>query len=107
MYVLTAVLLALLLLVRPLLQKVPERGLFWSLMALYIVLGCLLVANTPPVLREDNLAVYNIAENLRAGDDSDFMDPESDLLEYPHQLGLAVYEMLLMHISGDVRRCWR
>lgn len=103
MYVLTAVLLALLLLVRPLLEKVPERGLFWSLMALYLVLGCLLVANTPPVLREDNLAVYNIAENLRAGDDSDFMDPESDLLEYPHQLGLAVYEMLLMHISGDVR----
>ena len=102
MYAAALLLPAALYLFRPALKRAPEKALFWGLLGCYLAAGVALILCTDPMPRTDQYQVLSIAKHLKKGDFSDF-EPDQYLMANPHQLGLAVYEMLLMHISESPR----
>ncbi len=102
MYAAALLLPAALYLLRPVLKRAPEKALFLGLLGCYLAAGVALILCTDPMPRTDQYEVLSIAAHLKNGDFSDF-EPDRYLMANPHQLGLAVYEMLLMHISDSPR----
>lgn len=82
------------------LDRIPELGMFIVLAVVYLLAGFYLIGNMNYQLRDDALSCYTNAWNFYIGDYSNIY-PGSYLYRVPHQLGLMVYESLLINISED------
>ena len=92
------------------LEKINQRRLFFVLAAIYTLVALYLVLNVDPKIRADAKWVHLAAENYRAGDYRDFFQGSGNysdftkggyLYRYPHQLGLLLYDLLLMGFSSN------
>lgn len=97
-FVLLAVGIVLICIVIKLLDHIPEKALFVVFTVLYIIMGVYLLTNINIIIRDDAEACYSNALAFLKGDYSNII-PGSYLYRNPYQLGLVVYESLLLRIN--------
>ena len=85
--------------VRPVLDRVDARWLFWIACGLYIVGAFYLIAHVDGNIRADAKHVYNAARAFNAGNYSSLTTVGAYMYRNPHQLGLMTLERLLIWIS--------
>ena len=93
--------IGLLIVLAPQIGRIPEHTLFLCLGCLYAVAGCFLIFNTDPSVRSDAYGVFESALSMNEGRFSS-LEPGGYLYIYPHQLGLATFERILMAFSADI-----
>ena len=96
-----ALIIALVLFLKHMLSNIKANMLFAIFSAVYIVVGIYLIVNVEPVLKADAAVVFDISRALNANNYSVF-DLGGYLSRHPHQLGLSVYESLLLKIYDSV-----
>lgn len=79
------------------LHLVPERYLFLGCAAVYLVMGLYLIGNVDHALRADAYLVSHAAQELLAGSPA-LLEKGSYLSQFPHQIGLTLYDALLYTI---------
>lgn len=97
-----AAVLALLILIRPLLQKIRPNRLFLFFVLVYIAAGCYLIFNIPLVLTADQYMTMKHAILTNSGDYSGFLKYHY-LSYYPFNLCLMSFEKLLLLVTDDLR----
>lgn len=70
------------------------------LTALYAVAALYLILNVDTTLRADAKSVFNAAKAFRLGDRS-MLQKSGYIYRYPHQLGLMLYDCILMLFRAD------
>lgn len=96
-----ALTVALISLLRRVIVKLPPKRLFVLFSCLYIMIALYLILNVDHSLRADALSVSNSAKNMMAGNYEAF-EAGGYIHRYPHQLGLAFYDMVLYSFSQNV-----
>lgn len=86
-------------LIRPLLEKVQTKHLFWSLSLIFIVAAIFLITAYDGRIRADAKHVFNAALAFNQGDYSSLTTVGSYMYRNPHQLGLMTLERLYAFIS--------
>ena len=76
------------------------KKLFCLLTALYAVAALYLILNVDTTLRADAKSVFNAAKAFRLGDCS-MLQKGGYIYRYPHQLGLMLYDCILMLFRAD------
>lgn len=76
------------------------KKLFCLLTALYAVAALYLILNVDTTLRADAKSVFNAAKAFRLGDRS-MLQKSGYIYRYPHQLGLMLYDCILMLFRAD------
>lgn len=77
-----------------------RKKLFCLLTALYAVAALYLILNVDTTLRADAKSVFNAAKAFRLGDCS-MLQKGGYIYRYPHQLGLMLYDCILMLFRAD------
>ena len=80
------------------LERLNQSVVFGLFSAVYVLIAAYLIANNNHVLRADPSFVYHAASQARQGVYAEFQ-PGGYIHTYPHQLGLLLYDMLLMGIA--------
>lgn len=86
-------------LIRPLLEKVHTKHLFWFLSFLFIAAAVFLITAYDGRIRADAKHVFNAALAFNGGDYSSMTTVGSYMYRNPHQLGLMTLERLYAFIS--------
>lgn len=81
-----------------LLDHVPEKAMFAVFTVLYLIMGIYLLTHINYDIRDDASKCYNNALDFYNGVYTNVV-PGSYLYRNPHQLGLVVYESLLLHFN--------
>lgn len=81
-------------------RSIEEKKLFCLLTALYAVAALYLILNVDTTLRADAKSVFNAAKAFRLGDCS-MLQKGGYIYRYPHQLGLMLYDCILMLFRAD------
>ena len=81
-------------------RSIEEKKLFCLLTALYAVAALYLILNVDTTLRADAKSVFNAAKAFRLGDRS-MLQKGGYIYRYPHQLGLMLYDCILMLFRAD------
>lgn len=81
-------------------RGIEEKKLFCLLTALYAVAAFYLILNVDTTLRADAESVFNAAKAFRLGDRS-MLQKGGYIYRYPHQLGLMLYDCILMLFRAD------
>lgn len=82
------------------LESLDEKKLFRSLTAIYTVFAFYLIFNIDNGIRADAKTVFNTARDLRNGIYYAFQ-PGQYMYRYPHQLGLMLYDRILLVFSEN------
>lgn len=77
------------------LEKIKEKHIFFALSIVYVVAGIYLIGNVDHILRADALFVSRAANNLLSGDSLAALQKGGYIYQYPHQVGLMLYDMIL------------
>lgn len=76
-----------------------EKRTFTILTVLYLVMAIYLIAFIDPTLRADARYVFVAAQNMLNGNYSSFLKEQGGYLYmYPHQIGLMIYDIILLLI---------
>ena len=86
-------------LIRPLLEKVQTKHLFWILSLIFIAAAIFLITAYDGRIRADAKHVFNAALAFNRGDYSSLTTVGSYMYRNPHQLGLMTLERLYAFIS--------
>lgn len=86
--------------VTKLIDFVPEKPMFLVFTGFYFVVGTFLLTQIDYVIRDDAMLCYNNALDFY-NEIYTNISPGSYLYRNPHQLGLMVYESLLLHINQE------
>lgn len=86
-------------LIRPLLEKVQTKHLFWILSLIFIATAIFLITAYDGRIRADAKHVFNAALAFNRGDYSSLTTVGSYMYRNPHQLGLMTLERLYAFIS--------
>ena len=81
-------------------RSIEEKKLFCLLTALYALAALYLILNADTTLRADAKSVFNAAKAFRLGDCS-MLQKGGYIYRYPHQLGLMLYDCILMLFRAD------
>ena len=91
-------------LIRPLLEKVQTKHLFWILSLIFIAAAIFLITGYDGRIRADAKHVFNAALAFNRGDYSSLTTVGSYMYRNPHQLGLMTLERLYAFISPTTDR---
>ena len=81
--------------------RLPSKVIFLLGTIFYLVLGIYLIMHQNNILRHDALEVYKSAKNLNQFNYSSLKQLVGYLYKYPHQIGLASLERLLLMLLGS------
>lgn len=82
-------------------EKIKGRYLFIIGTLFYLLCGLYLIFHQNGVLRHDALAVLEGAKQLNRGDNSSLTEVGAYFYKYPHQLGLASFERVILAFFGQ------
>lgn len=103
MYLKFLSLLILLLIIFPALKRISNNKFFYLCISIFFILGLYLVFNADTYLRpSDQGVVIDIAKKFNMGDYSDLTKKYSYVYYYPYQLGLIMFEQILLHFSNSI-----
>ena len=83
------------------LVKIKEKHLFLVLAAAYVLMGIYLIGNVDHTLRADALSLSKAARELLNGVAAQRFVKGGYFYEYPHQLGLLLYQRFLYSLAND------
>lgn len=93
--------LGLLISIRRILRKTDARVLFLVLSAMYMAVGVLFIFWAGNGLRADARQIHFAVEEFMQQNYS-FLDEGGYLFHYPYQLGMVLYEMLLLSVNNNI-----
>ena len=81
------------------LRKSSAKRIFFLGVLAYTIFAIYLFLSVSGILRNDAVAVYDAARGLNNGDFS-YLEINSYLYRFPHQLGLVTYERIILALTG-------